>query len=94
MASSITLKVATVTSTITLSKTDSEVAQVLRWFIKEWAGPEPEGLTTGQLNQWRLDQAAARMVAMVRQEAQRVRLRELRDAQASLDEQATGETAI
>lgn len=94
MSSILTLKVATVTSPITLNKTDSEVAQVLRWFIKDWASPEPEGLTNGQLNQWRLDQAATRIVDMVRQEAQRVRLRELREAQASIEEQAATETQI
>jgi len=94
MASSITLKVATLTSAVTFAKTDQEVASVLRLFIKDWASPMPEGLTTAQQNQWALDQATARIVAMVRQEAQRARLRELREAQASIEDLATADTAI
>lgn len=94
MASSITLKVATVTSSVTFAKSDQEVANVLRLFIRDWASPMPEGLTTAQQNQWALDQATARIVAMVRQEAGRVRLRELKEAQTSIEETATADTAI
>lgn len=94
MTSSITLKVATVTSAVTFAKTDSDVAQVLRWFIKDKATPPPEGLTQGQLNQYYLDAARDEIVRYVRQEAQRVRLAELRAAEASLADTAAQETAI
>lgn len=88
------LKVASLTSTIDFSKTDAEVATILRWLIKDWASPPPEGLTQAQLNKYNLDQAAARIVDMVRQEAARIRLRELRDEQASIEDQAASETSL
>lgn len=94
MASSLTLKVATLTSTVTFAKQDSEVANVLLWFIEDWAGPMPDGLTTQQQNQWKLDQAAARIVDYVRQTAQRNRLRDLLAQQQSAADQATSETAV
>lgn len=46
MSSSLALKVGNVTSAINFGKTDQEVAQILGWFIKNWADPMPEGLTT------------------------------------------------
>lgn len=94
MSSSITLKVGNVTSAVTFAKTDQEVATVLRWYIKDWASPMPEGLTTAQRNQWALDRATARIVAMVRQEAARVRLRELRETQTTLEDTAAQDSAL
>lgn len=94
MASDIRLRVASVTSTITFAKTDAEVAQILRWFIADKAEQPPEGLTQAQLNQWYLDYAAAEIVRYVRREAQRNRLRMLRDSQQSIEAQADAETAI
>lgn len=94
MSSTLVLKVANVTSTITFAKTDAEVAQVLRWFIQDWASPPADGLTQAQLNQYYLDQAAARIAEMVRQEAQRVHLRDLRAQQASVEQTAATDTAI
>lgn len=94
MASSLTLKIAAVESIATFGKTDAEVAQILRWFIADYAGPEPEGMTQAQRNKWQLDQARDRIVGYVRQEAQRNRLHELRAQQASIEDQATTETAI
>lgn len=94
MSSSLTVKVATFTSAITFAKSDAEVATILGYFIADWASPMPDGLTVPQQNQWRLDQAAARIVAMVRQEATRVRLRELKAAQTSVEDQASQDTAL
>lgn len=94
MSSSLTLKVGNFTSPITFAKTDAEVAQVLRWFIANWADPEPEGLTLAQLNQWRLDQAAARIVNMVRMEAMKARLKELQAQQQNVEQAAVNDTAI
>lgn len=94
MTSSNTLKVAAVTSIITFAKSDAEVAQILTWFISDWASPEPQGMTAAQLNQWRLDQANARIVGIVRQKAAQNRADQLRAAQISIDQQAANETAI
>lgn len=94
MASSLRLQVATVIATVPFAKSDAQVADVLRWFIKEWAEPEPAGLATAGLNQWRLEQAAARIVEFVKQEARLVRLRELREGQANLEDQAGSETEL
>jgi hypothetical protein len=88
------ITVGSTTSTITPAKTNAQVAEILGWFILDWAGTPPEGLTVAQLNQWKLDQATRRIADMISQEARRVRLRELRDAQASLDEQADEETGL
>jgi hypothetical protein len=94
MASSITLRVGNLTSTITFAKTDAQIAEILRWWIQDWASLPPEGSTQQQQNQHNLDQAAARIVATVRQEAARVRLRELRAAQANLEDQASADTQL
>lgn len=94
MASDLRIRVANFTTTITFAKTDSEVANVLRLFVQDWAAPPAAGLTQTQLNQYYLDQAAARIVEMVRQEARRVRVRQLLAEQASVEETATNETAI
>lgn len=93
MSSSIVLKVATVTSTVTFAKTDAEVAQVLRWFLADKAEPVPDGLTQAQANQWYLDYATAEIVRYVRREAIKNRLRELKEQQ-SVEEQAVSDTAI
>lgn len=82
------------TSAITFAKTDAEVATILGYFIADWASPMPDGLTPAQQNQWRLDQATARIVAMVRQEAQRVHLRGLLAAQTSAADQAAADTQL
>jgi hypothetical protein len=92
---SLTIQIsAGLSSTITPSKTNAQVAEILNLFIADWAGPPPEGLTTAQLNQWKLDQATRRVVDMISQEARRVKLRQLREAQADLEDQATSETGL
>lgn len=91
---SLTITVGNTSSTITPAKSNQEVATILALFIADWAGPEPEGLTVAQSNQWKLDQAARRVADMISQEARRVRLRELRDAQASIEDQADQETGL
>lgn len=94
MASDIRLRVASVTSTVTFAKTDSEVATVLRWFLADKAEPPPKGLTQAQLNQWYLDYAAAEIVRYVQREARRNRLQMLREQQGSIEAQADADTAI
>jgi hypothetical protein len=81
-------------STITPSKTNAQVAEILNLFILDWAGPPPEGMTVAQTNQWRLDQATRRVADMISQEARRVRLQQLRDDQADLETQADQETGL
>ena len=94
MASSNEIKVASVVSTKTFGKTDAEVAQVLRWFLADKAGVPPEGMTVAQTNKWWLDQANDEIVNYVKREARRNRLRELREAQQSIEAQADTETNI
>jgi len=94
MASSSVLKIATVTSTKTFAKTDAEMAQIVRWFLADKAGPPPEGLTQAQTNQWYLDQANDELARYIQSEARRNRLKELRAAQQSIEDQATSETNI
>jgi hypothetical protein len=94
MASSITLRIGNLTSTITPTKTDVEIATILNLFIADWAGPPPEGLTVAELNKWKLDQATRRVADMISAEARRVRLRQLREAQADLEAQASSETGL
>lgn len=88
------LTVASITSTITYAQTNAQVALTLEYFILGWAEPMPEGLTVAAQNQWKLDQANAKIRDYVRAEARRNRLQQLRDAQANLGEQADSETAL
>lgn len=97
MSSTLTLKVASVTSPADLNKTgktDAEVANILEYFIADWASPMPDGLTTAQANQWKLDQANARLVDYMRSTARANRLKQLRAQQASIETQADTETQL
>lgn len=97
MASTLTLKVATVTSPVDLNKTgktDAQIAAILEWYIADWAGPMPEGLTTAQQNQWKLDQATTRILDHVVSTARNNRLKQLRSQQASIESQAETETQL
>lgn len=88
------LKVGTVESTITYSQTNAQVAQTLEWYILGWAEPMPEGMTVTQQNQWKLDQANAKIRDHIRAEARKNRLRILRESQANIETQADTETAL
>lgn len=76
------------TSTVTFAKTDAQVADILRWFMVGQIGPDPEGMTPAQLNQWKLDAAHRAALDYIQREAQRNRLNELRAAQGDLDQLA------
>lgn len=97
MSSSRVLKVGNLTSTSDLNrtgKTDAQVGTILEWFIADWAGPMPEGLTAVQQNQWKLDQAGARVDEFIIATARNNRLKQLRAQQASIEAQADTDTAI
>lgn len=94
MSSSLTLKVASLTSTHTPTVTDSEVAQILRWFIADTVDAPPEGLTQAQLNQYYLDFAAAELVRYIRAKAARNRERILNAERGDVATQAAAETAF
>lgn len=93
MASSSVLKIASVTSTKPFGKTDAEVANVVRWFMKDKEKP-PEGLTQAQLNQWYLDRTNDEIVNYIKAHARRNRIDELASQQQSIEDQATSETDI
>lgn len=93
MSSTITIKVANMTSVVTSSKSDAETGNILKWFIADKVSP-PDGLTTAQLNQYYLDAAVAELARYVRQEASKNRLKELRAAQASIEDQAAADTQL
>lgn len=88
------LTVASVVSTITYTQTNAQVALTLEYFIMGWAGDMPEGLSVAQQNQWKLDQANAKIRDYVRADARRNRRKMLADAQGSIDVQADQETMI
>ncbi len=88
------LTVGAISSSITYALTNAQVSDVLNWFILDWAGPVPEGLTVAAQNQWKLDQANAKLRDYMRAESQRNRRRMLVEAQASVDVQADAETAL
>lgn len=94
MSSTLTLKVANVTSAITLNLTDAQVAQVLMWFVADKATPPDSGLTQAQLNQYYLDAARDELKRYIIQEAQKTRLRDLRAQQQSVEAQAAADTAL
>jgi len=94
MASSLTLKIGSLTSTISFNKTDAEVAAILRRFIQDRASPPPPDATAQEKNQLALDEAASEIKRMIVQEATRVGLREKRAAQASIELEADNENAL
>lgn len=94
MASDLRVRVATFTSAVTFAKTDSEVGQILKWFVADKATPPPAGLTTAELNQYYLDATRDELVRYVRQEARKNRLAELKAAQASIEDTAAAETSL
>lgn len=94
MASSLVLKVATVTSTYTSSKTDAETAQILEWFIADVVDPMPEGMTVAQQNQWKLDQATAEIRRYIVRKAAQNRERMLNVERGDVTSQAATETAF
>lgn len=94
MASSLIGRVSTLTSPRNFAKTDAEVGQIIRWYLADKAGPMPEGLTQAQQNQWYLDQYMDELVKHTVREARRNRLKILRDAQQSIEEQADNETSL
>lgn len=97
MSSTQVVKIATVTSTLDLNqtgKTDAQVANIYEWFIADWAGAMPEGLTQAQQNQWKADQANRRILDYVIATARANRLKQLKAAQASLEDTATQETQL
>ena len=92
MASSTILRVASFQAGETYTKTDLEMAQIYRWFVADIE--PPQGLTQAELNQWYLDQTYAKIKAYVLREARHNRLNQLKAQQASIEEQATNETAF
>lgn len=88
------LTVASTTSTITYAMTNAQVAQILEWFIADLLSFMPEGLTAAQQNQWKLDQANAKIRDYVRSEAKHNRARILRNDQINIDQLADADTAI
>lgn len=94
MSSTITIKVANVTSSVTLNNTDAQIANVLSYFIEGWADAMPSGLTQAQQNQWMLDQVVARIVDYVKATARANRYADLVAQQQSIADQATQETRI
>lgn len=94
MSSTITLKVAALTSVVTSSKSDVDTGNILKWFVADKVLPPPNGLTTAQLNQYYLDAAATELARYIRQEASKNRLKELRAAQVSVEEQAATDTQL
>lgn len=89
----IRLRVGGITSSIAFGKSDSEVAQILRWLIAEIEEPIPEEWTQQEANQYRLDLALHEVVRLARREARRVRLTELR-SQGTLEAQADEDTEL
>lgn len=94
MASSITIKVAGYTSTITLKATDEQVGNVIKWAMADKATPPPDGLTPQQLNQYWLDAAAQEIVDYVRGQARKNRYRELAKEEEALEDQADADTKL
>lgn len=97
MSSTLTLNVATFTSAVNLNatgKTDTEIGQILRWFVIDKASPPPDGLTQAQTNQYYLDQAREEIMRYVVREARKNRLRDLQSQQQSIEAQADKETNL
>ncbi len=94
MASTITVKVASMQSVVTSSKDDASTGNILRWFVADKMSPIPDGLTQAQQNQLVLDAAAVELARYVRQEASKNRLKELKAAQESIESQAASDTAL
>jgi hypothetical protein len=93
MPNNIILNAATLTSTTPVNRTNAEWANILIWFIADWSSPMPEGLTVTQQNQWRLDQANAKIAVYIVSEARRNRRLELQAA-STIDATADADVAL
>lgn len=94
MSSTLTLKVATVTSAVTLNNTDVNIANIIRLFVADKMAPIPDGLTQAQQNQLVLDAARDELLRYMRQEAAKNRLRELAAQEQAIRDGAVADTAI
>lgn len=90
----ITITVGALTSTHTFQKTDAEVAQVLRRFIRDTVDLPPEGWTNAQKNQYYLDEALKLIIKTVRDRAASASLADAIVSQRALQTQAEEDNAI
>lgn len=90
----ITITVGALSSTHTFQKTDAEVAQVLRRFLRDTVQLPPEGWTAAQKNQYYLDEALKLIVKTVRDKAADASLADAIVSQAALREQAEADNAV
>jgi hypothetical protein len=93
MPNNIIINAATLNSMTPVNRTNAEWANILGWFIANWASPMPDGLTTTQQNQWRLDQANAKVAAYIVSEARKNRRAELQAA-STIDATADADVAL
>ncbi len=94
MSSTITVKVASLTSVVTSSKTDLETGNILKLFVADKASPPPDGLTTAQLNQYYLDACVSELARYIRQEAAKNLSRERASQKQAIDDQVIADTAL
>lgn len=94
MANGLTLTIGAGSRSKTFGATDAQVINAVEYFIKDWSGPMPDGLTQAQQNAWKADQALQRLTDYLHSTAKANRLAELRAQQASLDAQADSDTAL
>ena len=90
----LTLTAGPLSATLPHDVTQDKATQMLDWFLDGWAGEMPEGLTVAQQAQWKLDQAHRRIEDYFVAEARRNRARALREAAASIEEQAEADTTL
>jgi hypothetical protein len=55
-------------------------------FISDTAGPMPEGLTTAQQNQWRLDRTVEKLTTYLKSEVERLSRRKRQQQRASTED--------
>lgn len=69
MAVTLTLKIGTPQSVYTSPLSDAATIAKLEWFIHHRIHEMPEGLTTQQQNQWKMDTVVEELVKYIRQRA-------------------------
>lgn len=94
MAWTLTLTNGSATSSASSNKTVTEIANFNRLVVMDKTSPPPDGLTPAQLNQFYLDAVKDEIVRHLKQEAYKNRLRELKAAQTSIEDQASIDVAL
>lgn len=93
MTATLTIAVATFTSSATLNNTDANVANIIMYALEDKVAPPPAGFTTAQKQQYWLDAFRDEIIRYTKQEAFKNHRRDLQAA-SNVDATAATDTTL